>query len=177
MAADPLVLTVNGHTPVIHEDAFVAPGAVVAGKVSIGPGASIWFGCVLRAEAGAVRVGADSNLQDGTVVHADPTFDTTIGERVTVGHRAVIHGCSIGDDALVGMGAVVLNGADVGTGAVVAAGAVVTEGSTIAPDTVVVGTPARPRDITPPPTPRPNVASYLQLAAWYRDAVTEGREG
>ncbi len=165
------IITVNGHTPVVDDDAWIAPGAVVAGNVEVRAGASIWFGCVLRAEVGPILVGEESNLQDGTVVHADPDHPVTIGRRVTVGHRAVVHGCSLGDDVLVGMGAIVLNGAEVGEGAVVGAGALVTEGMTVAPRTVVVGAPARPRDLALPPVPRPNVAAYLRLAGWYGDAL------
>ncbi|MBY5163536.1 gamma carbonic anhydrase family protein [Salsipaludibacter albus] len=167
----PRLVTVNGHTPVVHDDAWIAPGVVVAGNVEVRAGASIWFGCVLRAEVGPIVVGEESNLQDGTVVHADPDHPVTIGRRVTVGHRAVVHGCTLEDDVLVGMGAIVLNGAHVGAGAVVGAGALVTEGTSVAPRTVVVGAPARPRDLDVPPTPRPNVATYTRLAKWYRAAT------
>lgn len=172
----PLVLSVNGHSPRIAESAFVAPGALVAGDVSIGERASIWFGSVVRSESERVEIGADSNLQDLTVVHADPSFPTLIGERVTVGHRAVLHGCIIEDDALIGMGAVVLNGARVGRGAVVAAGAVVTEGSEVPEMTVAVGVPAKPKDLPVPDVPRHNVASYKQLAEWYGRALEGGSD-
>lgn len=167
----PLLVTVNGHTPVVDPAAFVAPGVVIAGNVDVRAGASIWFGCVLRAEVGPIVVGADSNLQDGTVVHADPDHPVTIGRRVTVGHRAVVHGCTLDDDVLVGMGAIVLNGAVVGARALVGAAALVTEGSTVEPDTVVVGAPARPRDLALPPVPRANVAAYRRLAEWYGAAL------
>jgi carbonic anhydrase/acetyltransferase-like protein (isoleucine patch superfamily) len=166
-----LVVTVNGHTPRVHPDAFVAPGVVLAGNVRVAAGASIWFGCVLRAEVGGISVGVDSNVQDGSVVHADPDFDVVVGARVTVGHRVVLHGCRVDDDALVGMGAIVLNGAVVGEGALVAAGAVVTEGTVVDQGSVVLGAPARPRDLVAPPVPRPNVAGYLHLAELYRGAV------
>lgn len=167
----PRLVTVNGHTPVVHDDAWVAPGVVVAGNVEVRAGASIWFGCVLRAEVGPIVVGEDSNLQDGTVVHADPDHPVTIGARVTVGHRSVVHGCRLGDDVLVGMGAIVLNGAEVGAGAVVGAAALVTEGTRVEPRTVVVGAPARPRDLALPTVPRPNVATYRRLADWYAAAA------
>lgn len=167
----PMVLTVNGHTPEVHPDAFVAPGVVLAGNVHVAAGASIWFGCVLRAEVGSIRIGVESNVQDGSVVHADPDFDVVVGDRVTVGHRVVLHGCQVHDDALVGMGAIVLNGASIGVAALVGAGAVVTEGTDVARDTVVLGAPARPRDLVAPPVPRPNVAGYVHLAEAYRDAL------
>lgn len=164
------ILTVNGHTPQVHPAAWIAPDAVLAGRIEVQAGASIWFGCVLRAEVGQVVIGEDSNLQDHAVVHADPDHDVMVGARVTVGHRVTLHGCTVGDDALVGIGAILLNGAEVGSGALVGAGAVVTENTVVAADTVVLGAPAKPRDITPPPVPRPNVAVYRQLAELYRDA-------
>lgn len=169
---DARIITVNGYTPDIHEDAWVAPGAVVAGNVHLAAGVSIWFGCVLRAEVGPITIRVDSNVQDNTVLHADPTHPVEVGERVTIGHACVVHGCTIGDDALVGMGATVLNGATVGARAVVGAGALVTEGATVDDDTVVVGAPAKPRDLARPPVPRPNVAAYTRLAGWYREATS-----
>ncbi len=170
-SAGPTIITVNGHTPSVDPEAFVAPGVVLAGNIEVAAGASIWFGSVLRAEVGRIVIGPDSNIQDGTVVHADPDYEVVVGHRVTVGHRVVLHGCTVGDDVLVGMGAIVLNGADVGPRALVGAGSVVTEGTVVEPDTVVVGTPARPRDLTLPPVPRANVAGYRQLSALYRDAT------
>lgn len=166
-----LLLTVNGHTPQVDERAFVAPGVVLAGNIVVAAGASIWFGCVLRAEEGRITIGGDSNVQDNSVVHADPDHDVVVGARVTVGHRVTLHGCRVDDDALVGMGAVVLNGAHLGARSLVGAGSVVTEGTSVAPDTVALGTPARPRDLPVPGAPRPNVAAYGELAALYRDAL------
>lgn len=166
----PTILTVNGHAPTIAPGAYVAPSGVVAGNVEIGEGASVWFSTVVRAERDRIQVGADTNLQDGVVVHADPGFPTRIGQRVTVGHRAVLHGCTVEDDVLVGMGAVILNGATVGQGAVVAAGAVITEGTVIPARTLAVGVPGKVLERPVPDVPRHNVASYLELAAWYREA-------
>jgi carbonic anhydrase/acetyltransferase-like protein (isoleucine patch superfamily) len=105
------------------------------------------------------------------VVHTDPEFPVTIGDRVTVGHRAILHGCTVEDDALIGMGAVVLNGAVIGAGAIVGAGAVIREGMEVPPRTLAVGVPAKVLDREVPPPPRPNVASYLTLAERYRDAA------
>jgi carbonic anhydrase/acetyltransferase-like protein (isoleucine patch superfamily) len=163
-------IEVAGQRPTIDPAAFVADGATVAGAVTLAAGVSIWFGCVVRAEAAPIVIGRDTNLQDLTVVHTDAAFPTTVGERVTVGHRALLHGCTVEDDALIGMGAIVLNGAVVGAGAVVAAGAVVREGTRIPPGTLAAGVPATIKDRPVPPIPRPNVANYLQLAALYRDA-------
>ena len=179
----PRILTVSGHTPRLDPDAFVAPGATVAGNVTLAGGVSVWFGCSVRAEASAVTIGRDTNLQDLTVVHTDAAYPTTVGERVTVGHRAVLHGCTIEDDVLIGMGAVVLNGAHVGAGAVVAAGAVVREGTEVPPMTLAVGVPATVKQRPVPDVPRPNVANYLDLADAYRsatpvsDAEAGGRHG
>lgn len=167
------ILTVDGHTPSVAASAFVADGATVAGDVTVAEGASLWFGCVVRSERAAVTIGRDSNLQDLTVVHTDTGFPTTIGERVTVGHRAILHGCTVHDDALIGMGAIVLNGAVIGAGAVVAAGAVVREGMEVPAMTLAVGIPAKVLERPVPPVPRPNVANYRELAELYRTA-TEG---
>jgi carbonic anhydrase/acetyltransferase-like protein (isoleucine patch superfamily) len=167
----PTVLSVNGHTPRVAEGAFLAETAVVAGGVEIAEGASLWFGCVVRSEHARATIGADSNLQDLTVVHTDPRFPVAIGDRVTVGHRAILHGCTIEDDALIGMGAVVLNGAVVGAGAIVGAGAVIREGMEVPPRTLAVGVPAKVLDRTAPEPPFPNVASYLALADRYREAT------
>jgi carbonic anhydrase/acetyltransferase-like protein (isoleucine patch superfamily) len=123
--------------------AYVAPTAVLVGEVSLAAGASVWFGSVLRGDLEPVRVGRSTNVQDGVVIHVDRGYPATIGERVTLGHRAVIHGCTVEDDALVGMGAVVLSGARIGAGALVAAGALVREGFDVPPGTIAAGVPAR----------------------------------
>ncbi|MFU8839280.1 MAG: gamma carbonic anhydrase family protein [Nitriliruptoraceae bacterium] len=165
------ILTVDGHTPHVDPAAFVAETAVVAGQVRLAAGASIWFGCVLRSERSTITIGRDTNLQDLTVVHTDDGVPTTIGDRVTVGHRALLHGCTVEDDALIGMGAILLNGSHVGAGAVVAAGAVVREGQHVPPGALAVGVPARVReDVELPEVPRRNVAGYLALAELYREA-------
>lgn len=126
----------------IAPDAVVLPGAVVVGAVAIGARSSVWYGGVLRAEEAPLTVGEDTNLQDGVIVHTDPGFPAAIGNRVTVGHGAVVHGATVEDDCLIGIRSVVLNGARIGTGSIVAAGAVVREGQQIPPDSLVVGVPA-----------------------------------
>ncbi len=123
--------------------AFVAPGAVVVGDVALGRQASVWFHTVVRGDIAPVEVGEQTNLQDGTVVHVDEGQPARIGARVTVGHRAVIHGCVIEDECLIGMGAIVLTGARVGTGSLVAAGALVREGQAVPAHSVVLGMPAK----------------------------------
>ena len=133
--------------PEIEEGAWVAPGAVLVGKITVRRGASVWYGCVLRSdmEGAAIDVGEDSNLQDGTVVHVDENLPCRIGARVTVGHGAILHACVIEDGAMIAMGATVLSGARVGSGSVVAAGAVVPEGIDIPPGVIVAGVPAKVR--------------------------------
>jgi carbonic anhydrase/acetyltransferase-like protein (isoleucine patch superfamily) len=144
-AGEPLILPFDGRVPRLHAGVWVAPGAVVVGDVELGPDASVWYGCVLRGDVHAIRVGARTNLQDLCVVHVTAgRFPAEIGAEVTVGHRAVVHGCTVHDGALIGIGALVLDGAEVGEGALVGAGALVTPGTRVAPYTLVVGAPARP---------------------------------
>jgi carbonic anhydrase/acetyltransferase-like protein (isoleucine patch superfamily) len=123
--------------------AWIAPGAVVTGEVTLGARASVWFQTVIRGDSAPVVVGADTNLQDGTIVHEDDGLPALVGARVTVGHRAIVHGCVIEDDCLIGMGAVLLSGARIGAGSLVGAGALVREGQQIPPGSLVVGAPAR----------------------------------
>lgn len=170
MPSDPTVLTVAGSTPRIATTAFLAPTSTVVGDVTLEDGASLWYGAVLRAELAPITIGAESNVQDLCVVHTDAGFPTTLGARVTVGHRVVLHGCTIEDDVLIGMGAVVMNGAVIGEGAVVGAGAVVTEGTQVPPRTIAVGVPAKVIEREVPPVPRPNVAGYVALAEAHREA-------
>lgn len=127
----------------IHPSAFIAPGAVVLGDVTVGSDASVWYQCVVRADMAPIRIGDQSNIQDLTTVHVDEDVPCTIGNRVGVGHRAILHGCTVEDECLVGMGAVLLNHVHVGTGSVIGAGAVVPEGVTIPPRSLALGVPAR----------------------------------
>jgi carbonic anhydrase/acetyltransferase-like protein (isoleucine patch superfamily) len=123
--------------------AFVAPGAVVVGEVTLGARSSIWFNTVIRGDTAPIEVGEDSNVQDNSVVHVDEDQPAVIGARVTIGHRAIVHGCVIEDECLIGMGAIVLSGARVGRGSLIGAGALVREGQVIAPGSLAVGAPAR----------------------------------
>ena len=166
----PSLITVGGKTPQVDPSAFVADNAVLAGDVVVGERASVWFGCVVRSEVERITIGAESNIQDLTVMHTDPGSPVVLGDRVSVGHRAVLHGCTIEDDVLVGMGAVVLNGAVVGRGALIGAGAVVTQGMQVPPGAVVVGVPAKVLSKPAPEPPYPNVAGYLMLSDAYREA-------
>ncbi|MFP8880111.1 MAG: gamma carbonic anhydrase family protein [Myxococcota bacterium] len=130
--------------PRVHRSAWLAPGSIVVGDVEIGEDSSIWYGSVLRGDVEPIRIGARSNVQDGSVLHVtEDRFSCVVGDEVTIGHRAVVHGCVVGDGALVGIGAIVLDGATVGEGALIGAGSVVTPGTVISPNTIAMGTPAR----------------------------------
>lgn len=155
----------------IGRDAWVAPNATLTGRVTLGARASVWFGCVLRGDLEPIAIGDETNVQDLTVVHVDRGCPALVGSRVTIGHRAVIHGCTIDDDAVIGMGAVVLSGSRVGAGALVAAGAVVREGFEVPPGAIAAGVPATIRGEVSAELRerfREGVSSYLRLAAQYR---------
>ncbi|MFE2916764.1 gamma carbonic anhydrase family protein [Kitasatospora indigofera] len=143
--AEPLIAAVAGLVPQLDPSVFVAPNAVVVGSVAVAADVSIWYGAVLRGDAGPITVGAGTNIQDNCTLHADPGFPLLLGERISVGHNAVLHGCTVEDDVLVGMGATVLNGARIGAGSLVAAGAVVPQGMVVPPGSLVAGVPAKVR--------------------------------
>jgi carbonic anhydrase/acetyltransferase-like protein (isoleucine patch superfamily) len=129
--------------PMVDEQAWVAPNAQVVGRVSLAAGATVWFGAVLRGDNEPIAIGAGSNVQENAVLHTDRGFPLAVGESVTVGHQAMLHGCTIGDGALIGMQAVVLNGAVIGRECLVGAGALVTAGKVFAERSLIVGSPAR----------------------------------
>lgn len=160
--------------PRIDATAWVAETATVIGRVALEPGASVWYGAVLRGDNDWITVGRDSNVQDGSVLHTDAGIPLVIGERVTIGHKVVLHGCTIGDGSLVGMGAVLLNGARIGAGCIVGAGALVTEGKEFADGSLIVGAPARVvRTLTPEQSGRLalSAAHYVNNAARHRDQL------
>ena len=138
-----MIIELDGKTPQVADDAFIAPTAVLIGDVTVGAGASIWFGAVLRGDNSAIVIGAGSNVQDNCVIHCADELPTIVGENVTVGHMAMLEGCVIGDGSLVGMGAIVLQRAKVGANALVAAGAVVGEGMEIPDGVLAAGVPAK----------------------------------
>ena len=138
-----MIWELDGIAPDIAEDAWIAPDAQIIGRVVIEPGASIWWGAVLRGDNEEIRIGRGSNVQDLCCLHTDPGFPLTIGANVTVGHRAMLHGCTIGDASLIGMGATVLNGAKIGTGSLIGASALVSEGKDIPDRVLVMGAPGR----------------------------------
>ncbi|WP_030380950.1 MULTISPECIES: gamma carbonic anhydrase family protein [unclassified Streptomyces] len=138
-----LIRGIGGKEPRLGEEVFLAPTSVVLGDVTLGAGASVWYGAVLRADVEGIAVGARSNVQDNCTLHADPGFPVSIGERVSLGHNAVVHGATVEDDCLIGMGATVLNGAVIGAGSLVAAQALVPQGMRVPPGSLVAGVPAK----------------------------------
>ena len=140
-----MLISLRDTSPRVHETAWVAPGAVLVGDVEVGELASVFYTTVVRADWGPIRLGPRSNLQDGCVLHTDPGLELSIGAGVSVGHRAVLHGCRIEDDVLVGMGSIVMNGAVIGSGTIVGAGALVPEGVVIPPRSLVLGAPGKVR--------------------------------
>ncbi len=158
--------------PHIATSAFVAEGAVVLGAVSIGERASIWYGCVLRGDINRIVVGDESNIQDGTIIHVADDFAAIVGERVSVGHRAIVHACEIGDEVLVGMGAIVMDGARIGPRSIIAAGALVTKGTVVPEGSLVMGSPAKIVRQLSLEEQKGNVrlaAKYVEVSKRYRD--------
>ncbi|MFF9350358.1 gamma carbonic anhydrase family protein [Streptomyces sp. NPDC014734] len=173
MAEQALITGINGKEPAVDADAFTAPTSVVIGEVTMAAGSSVWYHAVLRADCGPIVIGADSNIQDNCSVHVDPGFPVTVGERVTVGHNAVLHGCTVEDDVLVGMGATVLNGARIGAGSLIAAQALVPQGMQVPPGSLVAGVPAKVRRQLTEEELKGiafNAAAYVGLAGTHRRA-------
>lgn len=164
--------------PKIAPSCWIAPNATVIGDVELGEGSSVWFGTVVRGDVFHIRIGARTNLQDNTVVHVTTgKHATIIGDGVTVGHRAILHGCTVEDGCLIGMGAVVMDRAVIGARSLVGAGALVAEGTVIPPETLVLGMPAKPkRKLTPEELAHLEKAAsgYVQLAATYGAALGYG---
>ncbi|WP_076263041.1 gamma carbonic anhydrase family protein [Intrasporangium flavum] len=172
-----MIYSLGDRTPTVHDTAWIASSAEVLGAVELREGSSVWYTAVLRADFEPIVLGERSNLQDGVVVHTDADHPTTIGAGVSVGHKAVLHGCTIEDDVLVGMGAVVLNGARIGAGSLVAAGAVVPEGMVVPPRSLVAGVPGTVRreiDEVGVLRIKANAEVYVGLAELHRSARVIG---
>ncbi|TNC43257.1 gamma carbonic anhydrase family protein [Mumia zhuanghuii] len=173
MTDAPLLRTISGTSPDLDPTSYVAPTAVLTGAVTLGAQASVWYGAVLRADNAPITLGERTNVQDGCVFHVDTGKPVTLGSGVSVGHRAVLHGCTVEDDCLIGMGAVVLNGARIGAGSMVAAGAVVLENVDIPPGSLVAGVPGKVRrELTHEEREglKVNARNYLGLSELHRDA-------
>ncbi len=165
------IYQLDEHVPSVAESAWVAESAEVIGLVELAEDASVWFGAVLRGDNEPLRVGRGSNIQDAVVVHSDMGFPVNIGEGVTIGHQATLHGCTVGDGSLIGIQAVVLNGAKIGRNCLVGAGALVTEGKEFPDGSLIVGAPAKAiRTLTPEQVEglKRNAAHYVENAARYR---------
>lgn len=155
----------------VHSSVWIAPGAIVVGDVTIGEESSVWFQAVLRGDTDPIRIGRRTNIQDGCVLHADPGFPCFLGDGVTLGHRAIVHGAVVEDNALIGMGAIVMNGARIGAGAIIGVGAVVTEGTVVPPGSLVLGLPGKVRrELTPDELQRNRrtADAYVERARQYR---------
>ncbi|WP_181768191.1 gamma carbonic anhydrase family protein [Streptomyces albidus (ex Kaewkla and Franco 2022)] len=175
-----VIAGVSGRQPKIDEDAYAAPTSVVVGDVTLGAASSVWYGAVLRADCDIITIGQGSNIQDNCTVHADPGFPTHVGEGVSVGHNAVLHGCTVEDEVLVGMSATVLNGARIGAGSLIAAHALVPQGMQVPPGSLVAGVPAKiKRDLSPEELEgiKANALMYQHLARMHRDEISPSDEG
>ncbi|MEU8698255.1 gamma carbonic anhydrase family protein [Streptomyces sp. NPDC048680] len=176
MAEQALITAMGGQEPDIDASAFTAPTSVVIGEVTMAAGSSLWYHAVLRADCGPIVIGAGSNIQDNCSVHVDAGFPVTVGERVSVGHNAVLHGCTVEDDVLIGMGATVLNGAHIGTGSLIAAQALVPQGMRVPPGSLVAGVPAKvKRQLTEEELDgvKFNAVAYVELAKAHREAFED----
>ncbi len=162
-----MIHSFEGERPDTSKAAFIAWNAEISGSVTLGEGASIWYGVVLRGDIAPIRIGAGSNVQDGSVLHVDHDNPCVLGEHVTVGHRAVVHACTVGDRCLIGMGAIILNRAVIGEECIVGAGALVTQGKVFPPRSMILGSPAkavRPLTDEEVASLRPHAEGYVALA-------------
>ena len=162
------------HAPQIHPTAFIADNAQVIGRVHMAEDSSVWFGVVVRGDTDDIRIGRGSNVQDNTVLHTDDGIELVIGEHVTIGHQCMLHGCTIGDHTLIGIGAIVLNGAKIGKNCLVGAGALVTEGKQFPDGSMLMGSPAKVvRQLTPEQIEglRQSAKHYTENAARYRQGL------
>jgi carbonic anhydrase/acetyltransferase-like protein (isoleucine patch superfamily) len=159
--------------PKLHESAWVADSAQVIGDVELAESVSVWFGTVIRGDTEAIRIGKGSNIQDGSILHADPGMPLTLGENVSIGHQVMLHGCTVGDGTLIGIQAVVLNGAKIGKNCLVGAGALVTEGKEFPEGSLILGSPAKVvRQLTPE-----QIADLSRIGAHYVDNARRYKAG
>ena len=168
------IYQLGAHAPAIHPTAWVAETATVLGRVTLGEGASVWYGAVLRGDNDDITIGRHSNVQDGSVLHTDSGMPLVVGEGVTIGHQVMLHGCTVGDNSLIGIGSVVLNGARIGRNSLVGAGSLVTEGKEFPDGVLIVGSPAKVvRELTPEQVERLkwSAAHYVDNARRHRETL------
>lgn len=171
-----MIYALDGHAPRLAPDAWVAPDANLVGRVTLAAGASVWFGATLRGDNEPIVIGEGSNVQELCVLHTDMGFPLTVGRDCTIGHKAILHGCTVEDEALIGMGATILNGAVIGRGSLVGAGALVTEGKAIPEGSLVIGAPAkvvRTLDEAAREALRESARHYRANAARFRNEMKE----
>jgi carbonic anhydrase/acetyltransferase-like protein (isoleucine patch superfamily) len=172
-----MMVSLQGRLPRVADSAWVAPNATVVGDVVLAEEVGVWYSATIRGDVERIEVGARSNVQDGSVLHADPGSPLTVGAGVTIGHNATLHGCTIGDDVLIGMGATVLNGATIGAGSLVAAGTVVLAGTEIPPGSLVAGLPGKVRRALTDDERagvRLNAEVYVELRAQHAAGTVDG---
>ncbi len=169
----PVILPVNGIMPQIPEDCFIAPNATIVGDVVMGKDCSVWFNAVIRGDVNKIRMGNKVNIQDGACIHC--TFEKTetiLGNSVSVGHNAIVHGCVVEDNVLIGMGAIAMDNAHIGTGSIIAAGAVVLEGTIVPPGSIFAGVPAKKVKDVSPELMKGEVErianNYLKYSSWFK---------
>ncbi|MHA6261894.1 gamma carbonic anhydrase family protein [Arenibacterium sp. CAU 1754] len=170
------VYTLGDRAPQIHEDTWIAPDANVIGNVIMEEGSSVWFGCTIRADHDVIRIGKGSNIQENTVMHVDAGISLTVGENCTIGHKVMLHGCTIGDNTLIGMGATILNNAKIGKNCLIGAGALITEGKEIPDGSLVMGAPGkvvRQLDDKAIAGLTASALHYQQNMRWFRDDLKE----
>ena len=171
-----MIVSFDGHTPVVDQTAFVAPNATLIGQVTLAADSSVFYGSVLRADTDSISIGAGSNVQDNVSMHTDSGLKLVVGSGVSIGHGAVVHGCVIEDDCLIGMGATILNRAVIGAGSLIAAGAVVLEDTIIPPGSLVAGVPAKVRrELSDAEREgvKHNASHYVGLAAQHRAGLPD----
>ena len=167
------IYELDGHAPQLGANAYVADSAEVIGRVTLGDNASVWFGCVLRGDSEHIRIGRNCNIQDASVLHADEGVPLTLEDNVSVGHKVMLHGCTIGEGSLIGIGAVVLNHARIGKNCLVGAGALVTEGKEFPDGSMILGSPAK----TVKQLSAEQIGNLRRIAQHYVDNAARFRQG
>ena len=175
-----MIISLPGEEPDVSKAQFIAPNATISGSVTLGRNVSVWFNAVIRAEGDPIFIGDETNVQDHVMVHVDVKHPVHIGRRVTIGHNAIVHGCTVEDDVLVGMGATILNDAHIGRGSLVAAGAIVLEGQVVPPNSLVAGVPAKVKKTFTAEEVAARqeyyIGLYLKEGAMYAQALGVGNE-